>query len=599
MMSALVSLVPRSATPAGRRSEIARILHESSLNAVFQPIIDLRSGELYGYEGLIRGPEGSALHSPVRLFQEAREQGLGLETERLALQVILAAFSRLELPGKIFINMSPECFQAQSGSLGENLSFLNRLALRPDRVVLELTENQATVDFTAMREAMDRCRRSGLRIAMDDLGAGHSTLRLWSELRPDFVKLDMHFIQGLHLDPIKRQFVHSMQLIAEKAGTALIAEGIETEAELLLLQDLGIPSGQGYHIARPVALPRRKVRRELTERLRTHSDRAGQGLPRQNLATAAKLLKAVPAVAPDTQANDVYEIFVADPALPAVAVVKDGSPVGTISRFKMTDRFSRMYQRELFGRKPCTHFMDPDPLVVDKDMGIQELSSMIANADAQHLSNGFAITDQGRYVGMGTGQDLVREFTSMQLSAARYANPLTQLPGNVPINEEISRLAASGRDFVVCHCDIDNFKPFNDMYGYRRGDDVIVQLGKVLAENCVSGMDFLGHVGGDDFIVLFRSADWEERCRRMLARFADLMPDFYTEQDRERGGFAGADRGGAKIFYPLATLSIGAVPVKGGKQCSDYAVSGAAAEAKRMAKTLPGNSLFIERRAVF
>jgi diguanylate cyclase (GGDEF)-like protein len=199
---------------------------------------------------------------------------------------------------------------------------------------------------------------------------------------------------------------------------------------------------------------------------------------------------------------------------------------------------------------------------------------------------------------MGTSQDVMREITQMQINAARYANPLTQLPGNVPINEEIDKLVSNGREFFVCYCDIDYFKPFNDVYGYRRGDDVIQLAGNILAHHAEPGADFLGHIGGDDFIVLFQSLDWEDRCHRILKEFSEVVLNFYTNEDRIQGGYMSEDRRGNKIFHSLVTLSLGVVRVDPGRSYSCYQISAAAAEAKKQAKTIPGNSLFIERREI-
>lgn len=222
-----------------------------------------------------------------------------------------------------------------------------------------------------------------------------------------------------------------------------------------------------------------------------------------NLPTALKLLRIVPVATPDTSTNAVYTTFAADPDLEVMPVVRNGVPLGIINRFQLIDRLARPYQRELYGKRSCTAFMTPDPLTVDKNTPLQDISLMIVEAKSHHFSNGFAITDQGQFIGVGSSQDVMREITQMQINAARYANPLTQLPGNVPINEEIDRRLSTGIEFNVCYIDIDNFKPFNDVYGYLRGDDIIRLTGDILARYCVPGVDFLGHVGGDDFIILF------------------------------------------------------------------------------------------------
>jgi diguanylate cyclase (GGDEF)-like protein len=309
-----------------------------------------------------------------------------------------------------------------------------------------------------------------------------------------------------------------------------------------------------------------------------------------------KLLTIVPPVSPDMSNNGVYEIFSNSPELQIVPVVNDGIPVGLILRSKLIDQFARPYLRELYGKRPCTTVMDTKPLITDKDTSLQDSSRTIVKGDRHHLSNGFIITDEGRYLGMGTGHDLMRELTEMQINAARYANPLTLLPGNVPISEHIDRLLESGTQFSACYVDLDHFKPFNDVYGYRKGDDVIQLTGRILTEHCDPGRDFIGHIGGDDFIILFQSENWEARCRAILTAFAAAIPAHYNVEDLERGGYISEDRRGRKIFHSVISVSIGMVKVEPGQYGSHHQIATAAAEAKKEAKKIPGNSVFIERR---
>src|SRR3546814_20755996 len=121
------------------------------------------------------------------------------------------------------------------------------------------------------------------------------------------------------------------------------------------------------------------------------------------------------------------------------------------------------------------------------------------------------MTEGGQFIGVGTGFDLIREITQMQIHAARYANPLTQLPGNVPIDEHIEALLLSEEPFAVCYGDLDHFKPFNDLYSYRKGDEVIQITAGLLSENADPGLDFVGHIGGADFVVIFKRPDWRAR----------------------------------------------------------------------------------------
>ncbi|MGK5011486.1 GGDEF domain-containing protein [Janthinobacterium sp. MDB2-8] len=599
MSSNVAYLKPLSAPIAIEGTDALHdILAGRKLSALFQPIIHMHSGDIIGYEGLIRGPSDSPLHAPMNLFKVARAHDLTLEVEHLCRQVVLERFAELQLPGKLFLNVSPECLLLRNARHGETLEYIEHIGINPDRVIIELTENQPTYDYELMREAVLHYRNMGFQIAIDDLGEGFSSLRLWSELRPEYVKIDMHFIQGINHDPVKLQFVRSIQEIAEKSGTLVIAEGIEAQTELLVLRDLGVAFGQGYHLGRPNAVPARALPAEVVQAL----GRNGVAVYPQrsslekNGASIRKLLHKVAAVSPEKNNNEVYDIFLKEPKLMIIPVVDDGVPLGLISRFEMIDHFARPYQRELYGKKSCSLFMDATPLIADHETSLQELSYTMVQSDAHHLFNGFIITEQGRYLGMGTGHDLMREITQMQINAARYANPLTQLPGNVPINEHIDRLLHSGSRFWVCYCDLDHFKPFNDVYGYRKGDDVIQLTGEILSSHCDPNRDFIGHIGGDDFMILFQSEDWETRCQAMLERFAAAILAYYSTGDCERGGYISEDRQGKKVFYSLISLSLGVIKVEAHQYYTHHQIATQAAEAKKQAKKIHGNSLFLDRR---
>jgi GGDEF domain-containing protein len=192
----------------------------------------------------------------------------------------------------------------------------------------------------------------------------------------------------------------------------------------------------------------------------------------------------------------------------------------------------------------------------------------------------------------------MREVTEMQIVAARYANPLTGLPGNVPIQEHMERLLVNEQTFVTAYFDLDHFKPYNDVYGFRRGDNIIQLLARILLESCVPELDFIGHIGGDDFVVLFQSLDWEVRCHGMLARFDRECLALFNLEHVEAGGYYSEDRRGTMAFHTLVSLSIGAVLVDPTHFHQYQEVARAASEAKRMAKHIEGSSLFIDQRRI-
>ena len=576
--------------------ELRAILAEGRLKPHFQPIVDLGTGKVFGFEGLIRGPSDSVLHSPLNLFKVAAHSGLLVETEAACIRQLAQAYLASGQPHKLFLNVSPgslshPAFQAlfldEPGSLG----------LAPGQVVIELTENQPTHGFDLLRETAERYRARGYALAMDDLGEGFSSLRLWSELRPEFVKIDLHFVQGVSQDPVKLQFLRSLRDIAAGTGAQVVAEGIELEADLAVLQDLGLNHGQGFLLGRPAPTPRPASHAALRSRgTGQRRDTGGPAWTRGSGHTAVRLMVDVAPIPPEATNALVEARFAREQELQSIPVVKDGLPVGLIHRPAFLDVMARPFSRELYGKRPCRTVMDPCILVVDQLTGLHELSKLIVESDPRHILHGFILTRDGRYAGMGSGHDLMREITQMQINAARYCNPLTGLPGNVPINEHLDDLLGLEQPFTACYCDLDHFKPYNDVHGYRRGDDVIQWLGQLLDTVCEPDQDFVGHIGGDDFMVVFRSPDWERRCQDLLAAFEAGRGRFFSAEEAAQGGYPSEDRQRRMVFHPLLSLSIGAVPAPAGAFPTHHEIAAAAAIAKREAKRQEGCSLFTERR---
>ncbi len=590
--------LPLSMSHDELRLQLEHILKNSRLMTLLQPVFDLVEGRVMGYEALSRGPSNSPLHAPQALFRVAEQHGLLSALDWACVRMAFKTFSQLKLPGRLFVNLSPGSLLDAGFSPDAMLAALDRVGLTSTRVVIEITENSATLDYADLRQAVSRLRAAGIEVAIDDLGEGFSSLRLWSELKPDFVKIDKHFIADIHQDPHKIQFVRSIRQLAEGAHSCVIAEGVESPSELAVLKDLGIRYVQGYLIGRPSPVPARLPPREVQACLQSGKVSVFPMLhARDGLRVSAdRLVISAPFVSPMTASQDALELMMQHPDLHAVAVVDKGIPVGILHRPALLDRFISLYARELHGRKPCRDLMDADPLIVDKATRMNELSELVVKKGKTAFTQGFVITTEGRYLGLGSGFDLMREVTEMQLVAARYANPLSGLPGNVPIQEHMERLLINERTFVTAYFDLDHFKPYNDVYGFRRGDDIIQLMARILRESCNAELDFIGHIGGDDFVVLFQSLDWEVRCHGMLARFDRECLALFNPEHVDAGGYHSEDRRGAMAFHALVSLSIGAVLVDPAHFHQYQEVARAASEAKHMAKRIDGSSLFIDQR---
>jgi EAL domain-containing protein (putative c-di-GMP-specific phosphodiesterase class I)/GGDEF domain-containing protein len=577
--------------------ELDAVLEQQRLTILFQPIASLRGRSVLGYEALVRGPADSALHNPLVLFSAAERCQRLAELDRLCQRLATARFLAMGLPGLLFLNMVPSLLLENDDHAERLIGQLGASGLPPQRVVLELSERYPLEDAQGLRRALEPYSQAGHAIAIDDLGAGYASLRLWSQLRPAYVKVDQHFVRGLDDDPVKREFVRSMGEIARGVGAQLVAEGVETAGELNVLAELGIELAQGYHLARPLAEPPLALPVGLFERdlpLLREAWRWQRG------QTVGELARPNPTITPDTSMDAVGALFRQRPDLNTLPVVTDGRVAGAVQRIPFSDIYLSRYGRDLYGRKPVEWFMQADPLTVEHGLQLADVSRLLTDVAAGQVEHEFVVTRGGQYLGMVRVLDLLRRITDLQVRAARHANPLTLLPGNVPVYECIDDLLRRPAQFAVAYCDIDHFKPFNDVYGYSRGDEVIKRLAELAVQHCDGERDLVGHIGGDDFVLVLGSDDWASRCECLLTAFNAAAAEFYSDEDRAAGGVWDEDRRGQAQFFPLLGLSIGVVLPDPGRCRSHHDVAALAAEAKHQAKlrrgeTL-GGALYIDRR---
>jgi len=595
-ISPMSSLVPNSALNSFRKSieeavpvrSAREAIARDVLSAHFQPIVDLRNGTIAAHESLIRGPRGNALGSPDALFATARSEGLTLELERHCLTKAFQAWSSQGLGSRLFVNLSAHTLVILTEQLGASgvVNSLRSADVPPAALVIEITEHDHIADLKALVSAVAVLRAEGIQLALDDFGHGHSNLLLWAELQPEIVKIDKYFIKGSHSDAVKVQMLKGLLRFAETFGTTMVAEGIETAEELKVVRDLGIQLGQGYFLGRPEAIAAQAVSVQARAVI-TSTEIAV--LPESTRAAGAdfrveRLAKRVPPLDQDSTIDDVARLFGSDESLRALAVVAGGKAIGLLNRQGFLNQYAKPFFRELYGRKPCLLFANTSPLMLDKHTGLDALTEVLTSPDQRYLSEGFIVTEGGCYFGLGTGEQLVRVVTEVRMEAARHANPLTFLPGNIPITEHIARLLASCADFVACYADLNDFKPYNDHYGYWRGDEMIRLQARSIVSKCDPRRDFIGHVGGDDFVVLFQSEDWLDRCEQTIAFFNEQSIDLFDADAKSRGGIEGEDRHGVMRFFKFTTLSIGAVRVRAGQFSKPEQVASAAAAAKHRAK---------------
>jgi len=244
-------LVQRAQRELQSRCDLQEVLLADQLSTVFQPIVDLRSRQVLGYEALSRGPAGSVYQMPLRLFAMAEEADLVFELDRKCRCRALAAATSIPARAKLFVNVFPSAMYDPEFQGAALVRLAQDQGLTPDRVVLEITERSAIENYDLFAEALAELTRFGFSIAVDDVGAGYSGLEKIAHLNPRYLKFDIELIRNIDSSYIRREMTRALKTFADSIGSTIIAEGIERDGELRTLLELGIQYGQGFLLGRP------------------------------------------------------------------------------------------------------------------------------------------------------------------------------------------------------------------------------------------------------------------------------------------------------------------------------------------------------------
>lgn len=574
-----------------QRKVLEYILDNGEITTLFQPIFDISNHTILGYEALSRGPKNSPLEMPNKLFAVAHEHGLISELELLCRSKAIENFVKLALQGKLFLNVSPKILLDPCHPKGETLHLIEQFGLAANRVVIEVTEQEKVDDGFLLLKTIAHYRELGFTIAIDDLGAGYSGLKQWSELQPNYVKIDRYFIDYCDQSEVKKEFLKSITVLARATNTSVIAEGIERPEELALVEGLGIKNVQGFLLEKPSQQPSYDFRSEQIQALTLkEKDQFDQSM-------AIGLLNLTQAqIGSETRCKDAHKLFEQDKSIISIAVLNQQSqPVGLLHKDQLTEVFAAPYGHALYDKRPVTALMDKHPLVVDENQKLDTVSQQITEQDFD-IRRHIVITRNNKYLGLAPLRDILKHITEEKIRHAQHANPLTMLPGNVAINETIEQRLRNRDKFSLAYIDLNHFKQFNDLYGYASGDSVIKLLADVTVQACANSANFVGHIGGDDFMVVFDQTDAVAICNTIIEQFELQSRVFFTPEHINNKGYWATNREGEKQFVPLLTLSIGLVEPDLQQCKNSHQVAALATDAKKEAKRYRHSYLFICKR---
>lgn len=574
-----------------------QILRQESVKAVYQPIVSLKSGRILGYEALSRGPEGSELASPAVLFSLAERYKCLSALELLCHRKAISGSAQELGDNLLFINISPSIL-----ATGDYQKVLTEILLdngiNPKRVVLELTERDPIEDFSEFREALNVYRVAGYRIAIDDAGAGYSSLQAIAELQVEFVKIDCSLIRDIDQNPTKRALLETLVDFCAKVGSRIICEGIESVDELRVLIDLGCNYGQGYLLAKPGPL-NAGINSQAARVLKSYTTKPS-GNQHDTTARIGDFVMYLNSIAPETSVLNIIEIFNRKKTITGLAVCHNEKPLGLIMRDKLFNSLGTRYGYEILSRKQARDIMELEPLILPGQTPIEESAKLIAERIDQGLNDSLIITEHGRYIGIVSISKILNSMAQVQIEQAKDANPLTGLPGNRLITRRICDDLFLKYEFAVLYIDLDNFKAFNDYFGFEHGDRALLFLSSILrevVERLGMNTDLLGHIGGDDFIIITGLSRAETMAKEIISQFELRVKELYDPETLMQGFILTTDRKGKLVQVPIMTLSIAVVANLSVSPFPNHlALAEAAAEVKQAAKASLGSHYFFDRR---
>lgn len=543
-------------------NEFFQILEKQSIKTLYQPIINMANGSILGYEALSRGPENSALESPHNLISVAESLGKAWDLEQL---LRTKALERAQCISDhlLFINIDPNIFHDDNFQKGFTLEFLEEMKLSPSSIVFELTERTAIKDYRIFNQVLEHYTKQGYSIAIDDAGSGYSGLKTLYEVSPNYIKIDMDFVRNIDTDTFKQSIVKNLLETAKSANIKSIAEGIETAEELRTLIRLGVEYGQGYFIQKP------------SEHIKAISDHVLSILSRemalinqinnysQDYHYIHHLMASVDAFSPDDKCITIFDYLNAHKHA-ATCICQGNFPIGIITLREINAAFAKQYGHSVYSQRPVSLIMNKSPLMVDYYMPIQMVAKKALARSQEFLYDDIIVCKGSTYVGMVTMKKLLEYAINYEKNYAKELNPLTALPGNVIINRVMKAAVETERETFIIYADLDNFKVYNDIYGFDKGDKVIKFTADILEDISTKHFPyttFLGHIGGDDFIIV-ANANKEQLdlfCRDIIETFDTKIQAFFTEEDLKKGYITAVDRTGQEKQFALTGITLAGV----------------------------------------
>lgn len=559
---------------------------------VFEPLLDMRSGICFGLKVAVKASPGGLVEAGTDpgkdLFLDRR-----LTAERRALGAAVADFLRtpenqnlklfIELDCELPINSRDWTSMLESDLVSENPQLL-------DSVCIILTGN-SLADPDGGLAFINRAKTKGISIAIKAPTLEKPGLDLLVKAMPDFLYLDGWLIAGSNQDPRWAGALSSLINLAHRLGASVAVGGVDSKELFYHCRTLGCDLSHGDFIAPPLTRPgEERLRFDHIIDLISRDQRHESGDHRfieSHMALVAPING-------DTRPIEALNVF-KDPDHPVFVPVVNSKeePLGLVMESTLKpfaySRYGKYILENPTINRSLMDFIVRCPLV-ELQSPIDEVLEIYVKDDSLP---GVIVVDRMKYAGFLDARSLLKALNERNLAQARDQSPLTKLPGNSVINDYLAgALRKTGVGYTIVYFDLDNFKPYNDKYGFRQGDRVLIMFSEILKAGQHREGYFCGHIGGDDFFLGMEGWNRDQAFHvvsGIVDKFAHDVRSFYTAGDRAEGCISAPDRNGVTRCFPILTVSAAVIhfPVGRAETGGMNELSKQIAELKNQAKKGP------------
>lgn len=530
------------------------------LDIAFQPILHMHNGKIFAVEALLRNYEEAGFNSIFSVFDEAYEENIlyafdiRLREKAIKKFTTIAGHENL----KLFYNLDNRLLLMPDFSDGNTSKILQSYNVPKDSICFEISERHEISKECNLEEIISHYKNDDFCIAIDDFGVGYSGYKLLYDSTPNVIKIDRFFLQDIQLHNKKKIMVKSIVNLAIQLGIKVVAEGVETEEEFLICKDMGCNFVQGYLIQKPtkkVEKLQKSYSNIVTLIEKNRRKKHQSNIIKNNTLTIKPLTLA-------NSMNEVIDYFNTNKNIENIPILDhNNEPIGILQEKQIKSYIYSPYGRSLLLKKQnnkskLKNLVTPCPYT-DINNGISNIIELYSNTPD---SVGVIVTKENEYYGFLSSRAIIEIMHDKNILFAREQNPLTKLPGNVIIEEYIDSAISGSGNYILCYFDLDNFKAFNDVYGFRNGDRVIQLFADIMRKKLPN--DFLkAHIGGDDFFCAIKTDDsFNQNVKleyifNIIEKFTNDVKEFYSQDDKENGYISSKDRDGKQKNFELLTVS--------------------------------------------